>query len=201
MKNKNPFRNCKTFDEVTDIIRKKCEELRGGRFGWWHVKNVWVRDGRLCSSISAPYSHFKLSGYTYGLQMGWWELIHGDRCRDFPRNSKMGRWQGGPFEDYLRGGGSGGSDGKGYYHTFEIELKHVPHIKRLHEQNERRKIGATTARNKEFKYSEADRKAMAYVAELNKKVDAFREKNYSDYREKYPLHSLHTGKARRELMH
>lgn len=196
---KNPFKDCKTINEVIAVIRTKCEELRGKKFRVFMVGTPWIDGDQLVFRIETEYTRVRQKGNSYDHTLGWFEVIHGERYYYYPSNSKLGRYRGEPFEDILLGGGGGGSGGKPNtnWHTARIKLKHIPHIKKLHEQNLKREEGAKKARDREYPYTQGDRDIQRAMTELNTRVADWRDTNHFNYVTKYPQFDLKTGKPQK----
>lgn len=198
-KHPNPFKDCKNVKEVLRVIREKCEDLRGAPFRYFGHSNPHVHSGTLHFDLEADYTAVRRKGDSYDTTVGWYDLLLGERYDHWPGNTKLGRYRGEPFEDWISGGGGGSGSRNWTNHTYvRIKLTHVPHIKKLYEQNERRTQGLKKIRNTPYRYTEKDREVMAAAAALQKKVDDYFETAQRNYVTKYPQVSLMTGKPVRE---
>lgn len=189
----SPFKDCKTFEEVVSIIRQKGEELRGRRFGIFSVSKPYVYCNKLHFNIVASYTDVRRVGVGPDRVCLWTMLTAWGVYNDFPKNTKLGKHDGSAFNTTLKSCG-GHSEGKGYLNFIEIDLKHIPHLRKIVRQNEMRSAVAETYTHRSYPYTDADRAAMQAVSDLEVRAAAWREDERKKYLEKYPIINIVTGK-------
>lgn len=190
---KNPFKAAKNADEFILMLRKELEKIRGKKFRFWKVSQVWVSNGdngdRLVFTIDADRIK---TMYQYGW-IDWCELANGGRFYDFPKRSLMERWRGfKDFDIHSSSGGSGSMDST-YYKTAYVYLKQLPLIAEEVARN------AMIARGeKGFIANNVElRELRTQIGMLQDKYDALQVKLRNEYRSEHPTFSPINGRLER----
>jgi len=166
---KNPFKSAATADEFLSMLRKEAERIRGKKFRYWKVSQVWMDTDRLVFTIDADY----ISSKERHRHIDWLELVTGTHYYEFPGNSRLGRWHGySDFEIHSSSGGSGKYDST-YRKSAYVYLKHLPKLKKLVERNEkiRKGEGMAVSKNAELRRMDTELSVLqANHAELMQKI-------------------------------
>lgn len=188
-KPKNPFADCANFQDVSSVLRKLYEKLRGKRVNRWEVYGPHVSDGRLFQA-TVRADNTRISNSHWGLD--WVEVLLGEalpgRRGDLP--ARIRRWDGKRIRPYLSVSGGHG-DGVTWTAFVSISLKHLPKIRAVVRQNDLA-MKRRDVRGLQYPLTPDDKKIMEAAKALQDRVDSWRAAISVALAKKYPVIDLDT---------
>lgn len=191
MKQKNPFRDCATFAEVFQVIREKCEWLRGKPYRVFRTDRGFIYQDVLTFHIETEYTNWETKDGDKHRDLNWLDLLRGSDSPLYKKSLRYGRYDEEPFYDIV-GGGSGGSGSRarlGRY-TGRISLEHLPVIRKLNRRNHAIEETLKELYCKPYPFTPEDLRAKQYVRDLEQKVEDWKAENKKKYLESHPLHKF-----------
>lgn len=187
MAKKNPFREARSVQEFFKLLRAELTRLRGGaRFRHWKWGGVFVRGHELVFWLDCDRTHVVEVG-GWERDISWVDLAESDLHVTKP--GTLRRWNG--FGLFSSSGGGSGEKRFSLKHYASIDLKHLPHIRKMVVRNERIRCRRNDVGHGDKELLEL----RAKVSELRALISGREAALLAAFDEKNPKFDIITGKA------